>query len=430
MNTKQGLTDTQVCERDFETSVSSVAYEETRSDHVLDAVRMTWTGRRLIFRWAVAGAVVALILGLLTPNTYRSTTRLMPPEQNNSSMGSLALLAKSVSATLPAGLGDMIGGKNTGAQFIGIIDSRTVQDRLIEQFDLRAVYGYSWLHMRARLNSARQQLKANTVVTEDRKSGILTLSVVDRDPHRAAALAKGYVAQLDSLVTRLSTSSAGREREFLEGRLTEVKRDLDSATQDLSQFSSKNTTLNPTEQAKAIVTAAAALQGQMIAAESQLKGLQTIYTDSDVRVQTLRANIAELKKQLATIGGSSKVESKDPESMPYPSIRQLPLLGATYYDFYRRVKIQETVYEYLTQQYEMAKVEEAKEIPVVRVLDEADVPEIKDGPHRSLWLLTGGILGLFLGTLWVILRGGWQRVESHNPYKRFLLEAASGKKHK
>jgi capsule polysaccharide export protein KpsE/RkpR len=428
MKTKQRLSDTEIREPDFITEHSAVRCDDTPTDHVLDVVRMAWIGRRQIFWAAAVGAVTALIIGLLTPNTYRSTTRLMPPEQNSSNVGALALIAKSVSTSLPAGLSDMIGGKNTGALFIGIVDSRTVQDRLIEQCDLRTVYGHPWLHMRARLDSARQELKENTVVTEDRKSGIITLSVTDHDPSRAAAIAKNYVSQLDSLVTRLSTSSAGREREFLETRLKEVKRDLDSATRDLSQFSSKNTTLNPPEQAKAIVTAAATLQGQLIAAESQLRGLQTIYTDSDVRVQTLRANIAELRKQLSTIGGSSSLDSKDPASMPYPSIRQLPLLGATYYDLFRREKIQETVYEYLTQQYEIAKIDEAKEIPVVRVLDEPDIPERKEGPHRLLWLLIGAILGFLLATLWVVARGEWERVQPHNPYKRFLLEVAPGRK--
>src|SRR6185312_14547545 len=120
---------------------------------------------------------------------------------------------------------------------------------------------------------------------------------------------------------------------------------------------------------KAMVDAAAALQGQLIAAQAQLSGLQQIYTDNNVRVRAAEAHVEELQKKLNELGGAGTQSDLESNNSLYPSIRKLPLLGVTYADLYRQTKIQETVYELLTQQYELAKMQEAKEIPTVKVLD-------------------------------------------------------------
>src|SRR5262249_14246486 len=140
---------------------------------------------------------------------------------------------------------------------------------------------------------ARKKLANRTSLSEDHKSGILTISVWDRDPNRAAALASAYVQELNQLVTDLSTSSAHRERVFLEGRLTAVKKDLDDASVKFSQIASKNATLDSKEQGRAMVEAASRLQGEKIAAESELKGLEEIYTSNNVRVRAVQARIGE-----------------------------------------------------------------------------------------------------------------------------------------
>src|SRR4029077_17838323 len=125
---------------------------------------------------------------------------------------------------------------------------------------------------------ARKELSQNTGASEDRKSGIITLTVIDRDRQRARAMATAYVEELNRLVSELSTSSAHRERVFLEERLKAVKQELDIASGEFSQFASQNSAINIPEQGKAMVEEAALLQGQLIAAESELKGLSEIYT--------------------------------------------------------------------------------------------------------------------------------------------------------
>jgi capsule polysaccharide export protein KpsE/RkpR len=209
--------------------------------------------------------------------------------------------------------------------------------------------------------------------------------VRDRMPQRARDIAQAYVDELDHLVAEVSTSAARRERMFIERRLVSVRHELEQAEQNFSVFASKNTTLDVKEQTRAMVESAAILQGQLIAAESEVQSLQQIYTTNNVRVRSAQARVEELRRQLQKMSGTDEtLASGGPPAKDdlYPSIRKLPLLGVEWADLYRTAKIQETVYELLNQQYEMARIQEAKEIPVVRVVDPPNIPEKKAFPPR------------------------------------------------
>src|ERR1700704_1313283 len=223
----------------------------------------------------------------------------MPPDtQSTSGMAMMAAMAAKAGGGLAGVAGDLLGVKNSGALFIGVLRSQTSQDRLIQQFDLRKVYG------KRLAVDARTKLDENTSISEDRKSGIITISVTDHSPQRAAALASAYVDQLNSLVSELSTSSAHRERVFLEERLKVAKQDLDDASNQLAQFSSKNNTLDIQQEGKAMLDAAGTIAGEMIAAQSQLEGLRQIYTDNNSRVRSLNGRVAELRRQLQKLSGT------------------------------------------------------------------------------------------------------------------------------
>jgi len=263
-------------------------------------------------------------------------------------------------------------------------------------------------------------LKRFSDISQDHKTGIITIAVTDRDPNRSAALGRAYVEELDRLVAQLSTSSARRERIFIEDRLTRVKQDLDNSAQQFSEYASKNTAIDMPAQTKAMVEAAATLQGQLIAAQSELEGLEQIYTPNNVRVRSLQARIGELKRQMQKMGGDSSPPSPDgPKGDElYPPIRQLPLLGVRWADLYRQTKIQETLYEMLTQQYEMAKIQEAKEIPTVKVLDVAAVPEKKSSPPRLVIMIVGALFSFSLGAAWMISRTQWNQMDPRDPRKQ------------
>jgi capsule polysaccharide export protein KpsE/RkpR len=308
--------------------------------------------------------------------------------------------------------------KNSGDLFIDILHSRTVEDRLIERFDLRRVYWDKYWQ------DARQDLARNTAISEDRKSGVLTITVRDRNPERAQHIARAYVEELDRLVAEVTTSSARRERIFIEQRLVAVKQDLDNASREFSEYASQNTAIDIAAQGKAAVEAAARLEGELIAAQSELEGLQQIYTKGNVRVRSLQARVDELRSQLHKIGGDTAgpADGKPSSGQEFPSLRQLPLLGVRWADLYRETKIQETVYELLTQQYEMAKIEEAKEIPVVKVLDPADVPEKKSFPPRLPIIALGAVFSFGLGALLLVGSRVWGSIDPRSPQKQLLTE--------
>jgi capsule polysaccharide export protein KpsE/RkpR len=338
----------------------------------------------------------------------------MPPDQSSSSLNNAALSALTSKGgdTLGAMAADLLGTHASGAMLLGILNSRTVQDDLINSFDLRRVY------REKRYVDAREVLAKRTTISEDHKSGIITLTVQDTDKQRVVQLARAYIDELNKRVSDLTTSAAHRERVFLEGRLEKVKQDLDASSLQLSKFSSKNLTFDPQMQGKAMLEAASALQGQLIAAETELSGLRQIYGAENARVRAAEARVGELRRRLNQLSGAgANASGKLQTGEPYPSLEQLPLLGNTYFDLYRRTKIDETIYELLNRQYELAKVEEAKEIPSIKVLDEPVVPERKSWPPRLLIISLGTVFAAGIAVSWLVGKKMWQGIDPRHPYK-------------
>ena len=389
--------------------------------HIASSIRAVWGGRAFLFRLAALGFILGMVVAFLIQARYTSITRLMPPDNQSSS--SIAMAASMAASSGAGGFGqiatDLMGLRSTSEVFVGILSSRTVENQIIEKFDLKRVYGVSYMA------TARLNLEKGVNISVDRKTQIITISVTDHDPERAAAIARSYVEELNRLVSELSTSSARRERIFLEGRLAQVNQDLQAAEKEFSQFESKNNTIDIKEQGKTIVSEAATLQGQLMLARSELEGLRQIYADSNVRVRAVKARLAELQSQLEKFGGKDQASPLGPKTdvaAPYPSIRKLPLLGVTYADLYRRTKVQEGVYQALTQEYELAKVQEAREIPSVKVLDPPDVPERKSFPPRLLIGTSCMCLACLGGIVLLIGSKTWNEQDPHDLSKAVVTE--------
>ena len=383
---------------------------------------LLWEKRRLFLVVAVRALILATLVAFLIRSRYESAANIMPPEQGDRG-ALLSLLAGRASgnsdgAGLASLAGSFLGVSSTGALFVELAQSRTVEDRIIDRFNLQKVYGARYRQ------DARKMLEQRTAIGQDRKSGVISIQVADTSPERARGLAQAYVQELDRLLSEVSTSSARRERMFIEQRLVAVKSDLDDAEKRFSAFASKNTALDIKEQAKAEVGAAAVLQGQLIAAQSELQGLKQIYTTSNVRVRSLKARVDELQRQLDKIAGTDASlagDSADSSPSSYPSIRKLPLLGVEWADLYRRTKIQETVYELLNQQYELTRIQEAKEIPTIRVIDPANLPEKKSWPPRLLIIMSMTASALLLTTIWIIGSDQWKSIDRRSPGKVFVM---------
>jgi uncharacterized protein involved in exopolysaccharide biosynthesis len=397
-----------LCEASGQTSALLQAARQRRAARG----RVLWEKRLWLGRALLAGLLAGAGAAFLVPARYRSSTRLMPPDtQSELGVTFPAAWAARRGGSLGTLAGEVMGTKSVGALFVGILQSRTLADRLIERFQLRQVYGVR------RRESARQRLAAATIIAEDRKSGIITVSVSDRSPQRAAELARAYAEELNRLATELTTSAARRERISLEERLESVQRELRTAERDFAQYASQNTAINIQEQGRAMVEAAAGLQAQLIAAQAELEGLRQIYTDSNVRVRAAQARVGELRRQLDRFGGGddAMLAGHGGRSSLYPSIRKLPLLGVAYSELYRRTKVQETVFEILTQQYELAKVQEAKEIPSVKVLDAAEVPETRCYPPRLALMAGSALLATVLAMAAIFARAAWAARDGADP---------------
>lgn len=390
-----------------------------------------WHKRRFLWRLVYRTAVIATVIAFLIPKRFESTTQFVPSDSSSGGGASmLAGLVRSFAggggdgsgpgfAGLPLDPSSLLGTKTPGALYIEIIDSRTVQDALIDKFDLRKSYGTRYYE------TARKKLEKRTDVVEDRKSGVISLTVTDSEPDRAAAMAQAYLDEMNKLSAELNTSAAHRERLFIEQRLKSVRQDLDVAARNLSEFSSQNSAIDLKEQGKAMVEAAATLQGQLIASEAELKNVEQIYTTNNVRVRGLQARVKELQDQLQKLGGegadlSDGNNQSNTNAELYPSIRKLPLLARQYAEYYRQAKMQETIFEMLTQQYEMAKIQEAKEIPMIKVLDKPNIPERKSFPPRLLLILGFSFMALLAGTVWICGEKYWDELPSSNSNKELL----------
>jgi uncharacterized protein involved in exopolysaccharide biosynthesis len=406
----------------------SIVQPVAQANWVINAM-LLWSHRHTLARVAGAMLVLGTVIAFIMPKRYESVARLMPPDQPVSGAAMLAAVTgRSLGGLGSFGnlAGNLFGSKATSALFIDLLHSRTISDTIIDRFNLQHTYG-----KRYRIDTVKY-LARHTAIEDDKKSGVISLTFTDTDPQRTRAIAQAYIDELNGIVTRSNTSSARREREFIERRLVDVQRELRDAEKALSEFSSVNATLDIKEQTQAMVNASATLQAEIIVGRSELGSLKQIYGDGNVRVRATQARIATLERELTKMSGSGTASSADSnnkltgdiESL-YPSLRQLPRLAVPYADLYRRVRIQETVFELLSQQYEMARIEEAKDTPVVSVIDPPLVAEKKSFPPRLLIILLLTILSVAAASAFILIRDQCRRLSDNDPRKLLAQQMAA-----
>lgn len=391
---------------------------------------LLWNERPLFWGVAWKTFVVAVVVSFLLPKHYEAGVKVVPGE--NSTSGMMGLPAKlgnmggsSVSSGISLALdaSGLLGGKTSTAFYVEILKSRSLRDHIIDEFDLRERYWKTGRWWPRSYYDTRKKLANFTDIEEDKKSNVITLTVTDYDRNTAAQIANAYVTELNRAAAGLNTGEAHRERVFLENRLQEAKQDLDRTALALSQYSSKNTIMDPQDQGRAMMDAAARVQGEIIATEAELKGLEQIYSDDNVRVRTLKARLETLRSKLHAMAG--KQAEAQGSSTDYPSMSTLPILGYRYSDLYRQTKIQEAIYEFLTQQYETAKIEEAKELPSVRVMDPAVPPEKKTSPHRVLIWISSVLAGMVLTVFWVLGKNSWEQMPADDSRRLLAADVAA-----
>jgi capsule polysaccharide export protein KpsE/RkpR len=386
-----------------------------------------WGHRRLLFRVSAISLLLSVTLCFFViPKRYTSITTIMPPDSGGAGTMLLSALSGKGGVGALGGLAaSLLHEHNSTALYISLLESGTIADHLIDRFDLRKVY-----NKRYYVDTAKH-LAHETKIADDKKSGVITIKVEDADPVRARDLAQAYLDELNKLVNLTSTSSARQERVFIEHRLHAVQNDLENAQIELSDFSSRNTTVDITAQTRAMVDVGARLEGEIVAERSGLESLRQTYTDDSPRVRETQARIGVLQGELNKLAGSSAPAKPASDSSQqaagelYPPLRQLPRLAVQYADLYRRVKVQEAIFELLTQQYEMSRLEEAKDIPVVHVIDPPGIPEKKSFPPRVILSGVLTLLAFAATSAFLLLRERWANVDNADPRKR-LADAITG----
>jgi uncharacterized protein involved in exopolysaccharide biosynthesis len=358
---------------------------EEQEINLLDLAQTIVRRRRLIIKLCIASAVLSLVVSLLLPNIYTATAKVLPP-QKDSAGGLSALTSMLGSAGSLASLaGGMLGGGTTEL-YLGILKSRSVADAVIRRLDLQKVY-------RTKTPEETRKSLEKKVRMLAAKDGIISIAVDDKDPKRAAALANALVEELGSKSVQLNLTKAGTEKVFLEKRLVVVKDDLKKAEESMKSFQEKNRAIKVVTQAIATMQGIAQMKAELVSKEIQLASLKSYQTDENPQVKRMQSGIARLRSQLGAYQGSGM--SGD----AIPSVGNIPNLGLEYARRMRELKIQEAIFEQLTKQYEMAKLNEARDSSSLQVLDEAVVPTKKSKPMRSLIVVlatfTAFIIGIF-----------------------------------
>lgn len=384
-----------------------------------------WSYRKRLLKSALIGLLVGLAVAFVIPRHFESNATMMPPESSGSSAGLLASMAgRALGGDVLGGLAaSLLGSRSNGPLYIDLLRSSYVTGHMIDRFHLQDIY-----HSRYRVDAAKKLIR-RTKVVQEKKSGVISLTVTDTDPVRARDMAQAYLDELNVLVNRTSTSAARRERVFIEGRMATAKEELGRAQIAMSNFSSTHAAVDIREQTRVTVESEAKLQGQMIVTQGELDSLRQIYGDQNVRVRAAEARLGDLKREFEKIGGSSAElpaerngsQGANPESVSFPPLLQLPRLAVPFANLYRNERVQEAVLDLLTQQYEVSRIQEARDVAAINVIDAPGIPEKKSFPPRTLLILAFTFVGLWGGAAFVVVRDRWSAVSSQDP-RRLLAE--------
>ncbi len=337
--------------------------------------------KRFLFLVVATVFIFSLIISFSLPNVYRATTSLLPSEESSSA-------ANLIASQIPSGLVGLAGGalgmKSQTDRWMGILNSRTVFDGIITQFDLKKIYEEETV------SETRLRLKQAVHFRKSRER-ILSISVEDQDPERAAAMANAFVEALDKINREIVMTSGRRTRAFIEGRLEEAKTALEQSEEMLKVFQETNGAVKLEAQSEAMIDAMGTIKGRLLSKEIALKTLLSYATLQNPQVTLLKTEIAELKRALLTLEtGNDK--AADTSSGLFIPTNRLPDLGLQYLRLLRDVKIDETLYGLLTEQYEIARIQEAKDSSTVQVLDVALLPEKPEKPKKKLIVISATLL--------------------------------------
>jgi tyrosine-protein kinase Etk/Wzc len=370
---------------------------------LLDLLTWVGEGKRRIAVVTGAVAVISLLWSVfMMPVYFTARATLLPPGSQQQSGSGAALAALGALGGLAGGLG----AKTPDELYVSLLRSDSVQRALAEQFDLKKRYDVETYEV------LRKKMPQFIRINSDRKSGLITVEVDDTDPAFAAKLANAHAGEVSKVLGRLAVSEAQSRRAFFEQQLKATKEHLVLAEVAMRKVQEQSGVIVLDKQAEALIGGAATIRAQIAEREVQMKVLRTAATDQNPDVMRLSSELRGLRSELARL--ESRQGGAEGSAVDIP-VGKLPAAAIDYVRARREVKLQETLLESMIRQYEVAKLDEAKEGPQLQEVDAALPPDRKSKPQRAIIVLVSTLLALLCMALWAIWRGYARLVRVNNP---------------
>ena len=352
--------------------------------------------KKRILQIMLVATLLAAIIVFVMPKMYTATATILPPQQNQSV---LSTLVGQVGGAAALDLRDL-GLKNPSDVFVAMLESRTIEDALVNRFDLRKVYYVK------RYQDARKILNKRSEINSE-KEGLIAIQVSDRDPKRAADIANAWVEELRALNQGLALTEAAQRRVFFEQKLAAEREDLSRAEVALLALQEKTGLIQPDAQVRSLIGAVADLRAQIAAKQVQLQSLRTYATEDNPDVKRVQRELAELQSQSAKLSQVERSGTNLGEGNLQVPTRRVPQATLEYLRAARELKYHETLYDFLGKQLEAARIDESKNAIMVQVVDKAVEPERKSSPKRLLIIVLTAISAFLASCLYILV---WETI--------------------
>ncbi|MBR7783879.1 GumC family protein [Undibacterium luofuense] len=342
-----------------------------------------------ILTFPIIFGILAYGVSLLIPNTYRANTKILPPQQSQSTASAML----SQLGGLAGSAGAALGIKNPNELYIALLKSRYLNDKLIQKFDLQKKYDQKYMENTRTILSSRSSISSG-------KDGIISIDFDDHDPHFAAEIANAYVQELTELTSKLALTEASQRRVFYETQLERAKNNLSELEKTLSSSIEENGVTSVDITSKVTLETIAKLRAAISLKQIQLKSLESFVTPNSPQYKRVNQEILGMQEELSKLENGSYNTSKSSENLTlgkHAINKEKIIKNNNNLQLLRDLKYYQMLHEMLSKQYEIARLDEAKDIPLIQILDKAIDPEIKVKPQRSLIAIIFAMFGLLLG---------------------------------
>ena len=350
---------------------------------MLDLLIMLAQRKRFILLFTLGAALLTAGISLVLPVRYTAYASILPPQQSSTGAALLSQMANG--GGLAALAGSSLGLKSQVDVYVAMFGSRTVEDAMIRRFDLLKVYRTK------KMSIARKIFEQRSTAVAGLKDGIIRVSVEASTPEQAAAMTSAYVEEFQKLASGVAVTEASQRRLFFEQQMEQAESNLSNAEQDLKKTELQTGMFLPDSQSRVMMETAATIQGSITAKEVEIQAMSSFATDSNPEMVILKKQLAELREQLSKLTGNS-----DKASGLFVPKGSLPAAALDYVRKLREVKYRETLFQAVATQYQLAKLDEAKQGTIFQTIDRPVPPDSRSFPHRTILVILFTALAFIL----------------------------------